>query len=269
MDCRGKPLKDINQLHQAGGIDYRIRISERARTIRLTLSPREGLTVVIPRGCDVGRIPAIVEKKRNWIEGHLRRFAEAAVKGGAHDSGAAGSTAVRREAAALPASLELPALGESWRISYEPANTRFVGVRQEAPGSLLVYGALEDRRACREVLRQWLRLRAREELVPWLGRLAAEHGLGFREAMVRGQRTRWASCSSKGTINLSFKLLFLERAWVRCVLLHELCHRVCMNHSARFWTILGGMEPQCRAIQKQMREAWRKVPAWVEEREGE
>lgn len=277
---------------RGGRIDYRIRISARARSIRLTLSPREGLTVVIPRGCDPGRIPAIVEKKRAWIEGHLRRFAEmaraeaAAASGvgapdgagdggemGAGDrdgygAGAAGSAAARPAATALPESLELPALGESWRIAYEPANTRFVGVRTEASGLLVVYGAVEDHAACLEVVRQWLRLRTREELVPWLGRLAAEHGLGFKEAMVRGQRTRWASCSAAGTINLSFKLLFLERAWVRCVLLHELCHRVCMNHSSRFWTLLNRLEPQCRVIQKQMREAWRKVPAWVEGRAG-
>jgi predicted metal-dependent hydrolase len=167
----------------------------------------------------------------------------------------------------LPESLELPALKESWRILYEPTNTRYVGVQADAPGpgQLTVYGAVEDRAACREVLRQWLRLRTRQELVPWLTRLAAEQGFTFREALVKGQKTRWASCSARGTINLSFKLLFLERDWVRCVLAHELCHTRQMNHSARFWEILGRIEPQCRQIQKQMREAWRRVPAWVEE----
>jgi len=256
------------EMSHGGRIDCRIRISVRARNLRLTLSPRDGLTVVVPRGYDVGRIPAILEKKRTWIEAHLRRFAEDAVANGGNGAGRC-AAAARRPVAALPETLELPALGESWRIAYEPANTRVVGVRAEAPGQLIVYGAVSDHAACREALKGWLRLRTREELVPWLGRLAEEQGVGFREALVRGQRTRWASCSSKGTINLSFKLLFLERDWVRCVLSHELCHRVHMNHSACFWARLGGIEPQCRAIHRKMREGWKRVPAWVEERGGE
>jgi len=256
-------LTDPMKWHEGGSIQYRIRTSLRARNLRLTISPREGLTVVAPRNFDPRRIPAIVERKRTWIEAHLRRFAEAAI--GAEAAGKAG----HREADALPDTLELPALGESWQIRYQPTNTRVVGVLAEEPERLTVYGAVSDHDACREVLKQWLRRRTREELVPWLDRLAAKNGFKFREALIRGPKTRWASCSAKGTINLSFKLLFLERHWVRCVLLHELCHTVCMNHSPRFWTLLGGLEPECREIQKRMRDGWKRVPAWVEKREGE
>jgi predicted metal-dependent hydrolase len=240
------------ELKQGTRIDYRIRISPRALNLRLTLSPGDGLTVVAPRGYDVGRIPAIVEKKRTWIEANLRRFADAS------------GVADRRPAVVLPETLELPALGESWRIGYRPTNTRVVGVIIEEPGRITVYGAVSDHDACRGALKGWLRRRTREELVPWLCRLAGQNGFKFNEALIRGQKTRWASCSSKGTINLSFKLLFLERDWVRCVLLHELCHTVLMNHSSRFWALLSGMEPACRMIHKRMRDGWKRVPAWVE-----
>lgn len=248
-------------------IDYRIRISARARSLRLTLSPRYGLTVVAPQGYDLRRIPAIVEKKRSWIEGHLRRFAEAAEAEGREDAASDSPIASGiRPADAPPDALELPALGESWRIDYRATNTRIVGVIVEEPGLITIYGAVSDHGACREALKRWLSLRAREELVPWLVRLGGQSGFRFSEALIRGQKTRWASCSSKGRISLSFKLLFLERDWVRCVLLHELCHTVCMNHSPRFWALLGGIEPECRAIHKQMRDGWKRVPAWVEER---
>jgi predicted metal-dependent hydrolase len=246
-------------------IDYRVRTSTRARSVRLTLSPREGLTVVVPQKFDLRRVPAIVEKKRTWIETHLRRFAEDA-RG---EAGAVAEAAfARRLAAVLPESLDLPALGESWQIDYRRTTTRYVGVMVDGQGQLAVYGAIDDQDTCREALKGWLRLRAREELVPWLERLAGKAGFRFREAQIKGQKTRWASCSSKGTINLSFKLLFLEREWVRCVLQHELCHTVCMNHSPRFWALLGRLEPECRAIHKLMRDGWRRVPPWLEERGG-
>ncbi len=245
------------ELNKGAGIDYRIRTSTRARNVRLQLSAREGLTVVVPRNYDHRRIPAIVETKRTWIEAHLRRFADIS---GAVD---------RAPVVALPETLELPALGESWRIEYCLTNTRVVGVIIEQPGRITIYGTVSDHDACREALKRWLHLRTREELVPWLARLAEQSGFKFNEALIRGQKTRWASCSSKGTISLSFKLLFLERDSVRCVLLHELCHTVLMNHSPRFWALLGGLEPGCRAIHKRMRDGWKRVPAWVEEWGGE
>ena len=240
-------------LDRERGVDYRVRTSPRARSVRLQLSAREGLTVVVPRNYDLRRIPAIVEKKRSWIEAHLRRFADLS------------ETMDRKPVDVLPETLGLPALGESWLIEYRPTNTLQVRVIIEQPGRITVYGAVQDHDACREALKRWLHLRTREELVPWLARLAGQSGFKFSEAIIRGQKTRWASCSSKGTISLSFKLLFLERDWVRCVLLHELCHTVMMNHSPRFWELLSGIEPECRVIHKRMRDSWKQVPAWVEE----
>jgi predicted metal-dependent hydrolase len=243
-------------MKQGESIDYRIRTSARARNVRLQLSARDGLTVVIPLHFNLRRIPAIVERKRAWIETHLRRFADM-------------PATARAPLAALPESIELPALGESWRVEYRPARTRKIGVIQEQPGRITVYGAVDDRSACREVLKRWLCRRAREALVPWLGRLAGEGGFRFGEAAIRGQKTRWASCSSKGMISLSFKLLFLDREEVRCVLLHELCHTQCMNHSPRFWQLLNRHEPGCKAIDRRMRDGGKRVPAWVEQQPEE
>lgn len=235
-------------------MDYRVRRSARARNVHLKLSARDGLTVVIPVHFDVRRIPAIIEKKREWIESCLRRFGDIA-------------TAVApARIPVLPSQIELPALGESWAVEYRPAKTQVVGVIVAGPGQLTVYGAVHDRDACREALKSWLRLRTREEFVPWLDRLAKRGGFTFGDCHVRGQKTRWASCSSKGTISLSYKLLFLERDCVRFVLLHELCHTVLMNHSKEFWMLLRRLEPECAVIRKRMRDAWKRVPEWVEER---
>ncbi|MFH1574481.1 MAG: SprT family zinc-dependent metalloprotease [Acidobacteriota bacterium] len=219
----------------------------------MKISARDGLTVMVPRGFDLRRLPAILEKKRNWIEAHLRRFTEIS------------EAVAKAPLAAPPDTIELPALGESWSIEYLPSKTRRIGVMMEQPERLTVYGAVADYDACRAVLKRWLQLRTREALVPWLARLAEQGGFTFNEVLVRGQKTRWASCSSKGTISLSYKLLFLDRHFVRYVLLHELCHTVYMNHSLRFWTLLSRFEPESKALRKRMRTEGKKVPAWVED----
>ena len=242
--------------NQVEGGDYRVRRSARAKSVRLLLSARDGLTVVVPLDFNLRRVPEIVARRRAWIEINRKRLAEISAAG------------IETPAAALPGTIVLPALGESWSVEYRPARTRSVGVIVDQPGRIVVYGAVHDRDACRGALRSWLRRRTREELVPVLTRLAGENGFTFGEVFIRGQKTRWASCSARGTISLSFKLLFLDRDAVRCVLLHELCHTVLMNHSPRFWALLGGFEPAYRAINKRMREGWRQVPAWVEVRAG-
>ena len=241
---------------QGKDVDYRIRTSARAKNVRLQLSAKDGLTVVVPLNFNLRRIPAIVEGKRAWIETQRRRLAEVSAAG------------ARTPVPALPERIELPALGESWSVDYQPAKTQTVGVIADQPGRIVVYGAVHDRDACLKVLKLWLQMRTREELVPLLARLAGENGFTFGEVFIRGQKTRWASCSARGTINLSFKLLFLDRDAVRCVLMHELCHTVLMNHSPRFWALLGGFEPAYKAINKRMRDGWKHVPAWVELQAG-
>ena len=165
--------------------------------------------------------------------------------------------------AAFPQTMDLSALGESWAIVYRPVKTRRIALLTEQPGRLTLLGAVADPEACRAVLIRWLKCRTRETLVPWLGRLASQNGFRFSEVLIRGQKTRWASCSVKGTISLSYRLLFLEREWVRCVLLHELCHTVQMDHSPRFWALLSTLEPDCRTIRRRMREGWKRIPSWA------
>jgi len=234
-------------------ISYRVRISSRAKRVRITISPRNGLIVVAPRGCGLQRIAAIVEEKKEWIAFHLDRFAELR-KQTAHEP-----------AELLPSVIVLPALGEQWLVSYLPAETRTVSVRTAAPGQLTVQGAVDDARACQNVLKRWLAHRSREQLVPWLTRLSTQSGLHYSRAMVRGQRTRWASCSGQGTISLNYKLLFLPGYLVSYILLHELCHTRHMNHAERFWTLVKSFEPACKDHDRELRKAWRLVPAWAEE----
>ena len=83
-----------------------------------------------------------------------------------------------------------------------------------------------------------LRRKAQAVLPAQLAKLAQLHGFQYSNVTIRKSRTRWGSCSSKGSINLSFFLLLLPEHLIEYVLLHELCHTIQMNHAPAFWNLL-------------------------------
>lgn len=65
--------------------------------------------------------------------------------------------------------------------------------------------------------------------------LAEKYGFTFSEVKIQSSKTRWGSCSTAKTINLSLYLMLLPAYLVDYVILHELCHTKEMNHGENFW----------------------------------
>jgi len=163
----------------------------------------------------------------------------------------------------LPDEIYLPALGERFIVTYRSTSANSVQARSNGSGELTVSGRVEDEKEVMLGLRRWLVRQARASLVPWLDELSAQAGLPYGAVSVRGQRTRWASCSSTGNINLNYRLLFLSPDVVRYILNHELCHTVHLNHSRGFWSMLASVEPDFRIFNSQAKKGMEEVPEWA------
>jgi predicted metal-dependent hydrolase len=61
---------------------------------------------------------------------------------------------------------------------------------------------------------------------------------GINQVFIKGQRTRWGSCSSVGNLNFNWRLAMAPTEVIEYVVIHELCHRVEMNHSKEFWRLV-------------------------------
>ena len=70
---------------------------------------------------------------------------------------------------------------------------------------------------------------------------------------VKRFRSRWGSCSSKGRISFNLKLVLAPPAVIDYVVVHELAHLREMNHSARFWAIVGKNFPGYKEQKKWLR----------------
>ena len=71
---------------------------------------------------------------------------------------------------------------------------------------------------------------------------------------IRNQRSRWGSCSSKGNLNFNCLLMLCPEEVRDYVVIHELCHRIEMNHSPKFWAEVERVCPDYRAHRKWLKD---------------
>jgi predicted metal-dependent hydrolase len=97
--------------------------------------------------------------------------------------------------------------------------------------------------APRSLVEAWYRREAKHCLAARLGPYARMLGVEPRRISIRGQRTRWGSCSSQGTICLNWRLLLLPSDLCDYILVHELCHLRHLDHSVEFWSLVESVFP--------------------------
>ena len=98
------------------------------------------------------------------------------------------------------------------------------------------------------------RLAVHERVVKVAEVEAERLGVSFREIAVRDQRTRWGSCSSRGTLSFNWRLALAPPEVLEYVVVHELCHLRVHDHSRRFWSLLESVRPSYRAERLWLRE---------------
>lgn len=230
---------------------YTVRVSPKSRNVRLRVTLPKGLEVVIPKGFDESQIPALLERKKHWVRAALeraetnRKFFEP------------------EPSWRLPLQIKLAATGMVWHATAKQTELKWVAVREIGAEQLLIFGAIDDQDACQAALVRWLMRQARQHLLPRLETLSQQTGLLPTKALLKRQRTRWASCSKRGTITLNAKLLFLPMTVVDYAITHELCHLKEMNHSPNFWQLVENHYPEYRRIDAQLRELWKAIPRWA------
>lgn len=238
-------------------LEYSVRESSRAKNVRLKVTVDDGLVVIIPSGFDTGKVGDLLKEEKEWIA-NAQRWAD--------EQRRLTSLPVFAPApATIPRAVELLAIGESWSVDYRPTGSSRTVARDHEDGVLRVSGDVESANGCRNALRRWVARKAHHHLVPRLRALSQEEDIGFGLAQVANQKTRWASCSPLGTISINQKLLFLPPRLVHYVFIHELCHMVQLNHSSRFWKLVGNREPSYRQLDRELRDAWKLIPPWMDD----
>jgi hypothetical protein len=224
---------------------WNVRISRRARRLSMRVFPGGRVEVVVPPGVGIPAIERFVSRHRDWAERRAREFQLLAPP-----------VADRK-----PDRVEFALSGHAWQVQYESAGRS--SVHDADDGMLRLRGPDHSDRRVSQTLLRWLYRHASRELGARLGAVSSEIGIEYTQLSLRRQRTRWGSCSTRGTISLNVCLMFQRPEVVRYLMVHELCHRRHMNHSERFWRLVEVHEPNWRALDAELLKGWRHVPGWV------
>ena len=215
-----------------------VTLSKTRRSTRIVLSvrPNGSVRLSFPIWVTQRRALKFLEEKTEWIAAARRKMAEKYP-----------DLAREREQAPPKAPDQTP-----WQAGQAPGQAS----RQtpdSQPGATETAAAKADRLA-RKCAIEALRTEAKAKLPAMTVCLAAEHGFRHGAVRIKHTKSRWGSCTARNDINLSLSLVALPEHLAEYIVLHELCHTVHKNHSARFHALLdrvtGG---RSKALNKELR----------------
>ena len=210
------------------GITLKVMRHPRARRYLLRLEPDGVARLVIPRRGSRREAFLFLKRNESWL---LRRYQQWQVRTASRTPWADGTGFLFR--------------GESVTLRVEEHHATTVRLRFANEIVDVARGA-----EYRPAILAHLRAIAEKELPPRTRELARVHGITISRVTIRGQKTRWGSCSARGTISLNWRLIHAPSSVQDYLIIHELMHRREMNHSARYWKLVATAFPEYEAAEK-------------------
>jgi predicted metal-dependent hydrolase len=201
----------------------------RARRYRLRLLPDGTARVTLPPRGSPAEALRFVDRHRAWLEAQLHKL-----------------QAQPRHPAAWQVGTEILFRGEPVRI--EAAEDGGVRVGE------VTLQVADDPADLRPALELHLRRLAARELPARVMEFAARHQFPVRRVSVRNQKSRWGSCSRRGTISLNWRLIQAPEFVRDYIILHELAHLRHMNHSQRYWAEVERLCPGYAAAERWLKQ---------------
>lgn len=110
-------------------------------------------------------------------------------------------------------------------------------------GQLVVTVPSREEELINKAMEAWYRSRAQEQIKERINYYQPIVGAEPARVMVKEQKKRWGSCSSKGNLNFNWKAIMAPPPVLDYIIVHELCHLVHHNHSQDFWNLLASILP--------------------------
>lgn len=216
-------------------VAYKIVHSKRARRLRITVSV-SGVTVTLPAGVKAVEAERMIQQNSRWLLAQLERVAK---------KKAVGSSIPEDMVLLRGKPIHIEVIREVSRIS----RVHISELREK----LLARVPAGSRGNPRGLVEPWLKAQARKDIEEVVLQQAARMNLRVKSISIRDQRTRWGSCSSKGTLSFNWRLIMAPPAVLEYVVIHELSHLRHPNHSPAFWGVVAHYAPDYKTLRHWLR----------------
>ncbi len=223
-------------------ITYTVKRSLRAKRVRLEVRPQTGLTVVVPHSYKLGQLHKLLKSKERWISNNLARYSHFQ------------SLSAKKE---LQSGDAVPYLDKDLKLVKRENHSSADGVMLES-NTLVVNQELFKNGILELALEQWYRTEAVKLISQRADKLSPKMGISYKRIIIRGQKTRWGSCSRKKNLSFNWKLMMAPEPVIDYVIIHELAHLKEMNHSKRFWGLVAKYCPK-----------WQEHKKWLKQHEAD
>ena len=220
-------------------VGYRLRRARR-RSIGLVIDD-DGLRVAAPGHTPIAEIEAFIREKARWVLQKLSAWRSAPKPPVVNWSD---GTMV----ALLGTPVRIELRPDRRDISLEDGRLGMGLARRGEPAALRKRGIA------------WFKDRARSLFGERLALYAAKLGVPTPALTLSNARTQWGVCREDGHVRLNWRLIHLPLHLVDYVVAHELAHLREMNHSARFWAVVGGLYPEYQTARSELRDCTHRLP---------
>lgn len=225
--------EDSDELMHAGdSLQYGIRLSPRRRTLCLQVRADGGVRILAPLRTPRGAIRAFVTDRMAWIRAKQKWFA---------------ARPAPPQPLPLTQGTTVPLLDDKLVLDIHARAGRVHIVRDG--DALRFEGPVVHLQVA---LARWYRARAAEYVARRVQAFAPHVGRAPTKIAIRDQRTRWGSCSARGTISINWRLMLAPAQLIDYVIVHELCHLLHANHGPRFWQAVARVVPDYASRRAQL-----------------
>lgn len=206
---------------------FRMRNNTRIRKSRLVVSPEEGLVVESPRNLDIEHAHRLINRRKTWVLSALESVKLKQQRAFDIKQHVNSILIFGRE------KLVHVRVGQNRDYVLESGERVCLGFEKQRVRKIEVEHRLEE----------WLKEKAKRYL-PLRVRQLNQGRFKINQIYIKDQRTIWGSCSAEGNINLNWRLVMAPRTVSDYIIYHELCHTRFLNHSKRYWTLVGETFPR-------------------------
>lgn len=201
-------------------VEYTLKRSNR-KSIAIEIAVDGSMVVRAPLKVSMQTIERVLEKKKDWILEKQNKHQGEATR--AHD--------------------QVYYLGSCMRVRVEEHKSNLLCIEPK-DGVLVIRKPAGFALNLPVFLENWYRKQAQKIIAEKVAHYSKMMHVTYQNITVKDQKTRWGSCSMKGNLNFNYRLIMAPERVLEYVVVHELAHRIHMDHSKAFWNQVSMVMPE-------------------------